>query len=229
MSNIQELANFNNACDEFIRGKYILVDIKINSILNIIDEEEKLSNIVKDSLVNFDFAEGITEYLIEVKDGYRLALPKEKEKIVAFVYSLLSHFKNNEIDFYSFLSKFYNKEDEVNNADFNDFASLIMSPFKNAMNSLYSSRHVLVDTGEYQDNYYNKLKVTIKLIADNIDMYKLKLNEKEEFSMLLNSLYLASEKNDKKMVFSLMIGLDYFTKCNKKARQAYLSLEECFE
>ena len=46
--------------------------------------------------------------------------------------------------------------------------------------------------------------------------------------MLLNSLYLASEKNDKKLVFSLMIGLDYFTKANKRAREFYYMIEECF-
>ena len=70
---------------------------------------------------------------------------------------------------------------------------------------------------------------TIKLIVKNLDSYKLNMNQKEEFTMMLNSLYLASEKNDKKLVFSLMIGLDYFTKCNKKSRHAYLMLEECFE
>ena len=36
-------------------------------------------------------------------------------------------------------------------------------------------------------------------------------------------------KNDKKLVFSLMIGLDYFTRAHKKSRNAYLTLEECFE
>ena len=29
MSTIQELSQFNNACDEFVSGKYILIDLKI--------------------------------------------------------------------------------------------------------------------------------------------------------------------------------------------------------
>ena len=70
---------------------------------------------------------------------------------------------------------------------------------------------------------------TIKLILKNIDSCKLNMNQKEEFTMLLNSLHMASEKNDKKLVFSLMIGIDYFSKSNKKARNAYYMLEECFE
>ena len=61
-----------------------------------------------------------------------------------------------------------------------------------------------------------------------MEVFRLKVNEKEEFTLLLNALYIASENNDKKQVFALMIGLDYFTKVNKRARNAYLSLEECF-
>ena len=61
-----------------------------------------------------------------------------------------------------------------------------------------------------------------------MDAYKLSLNEKEEFTMLLNSLYLACEKNDKNLVYSLMIGLDYFAKAHKHVKPAYFSLEECF-
>ena len=57
---------------------------------------------------------------------------------------------------------------------------------------------------------------------------KLGLNEKEEYKLLLNSLYVASDKNDKNLVYSLMIGIDYFTKHNKKVRKTYLALEECF-
>ncbi len=229
MSNIQELVSFNNACDEFIAGKYILVDIKIGSILSIIDADEKLRSIISDCISDFDFNAKLGEYMVQHNDGYRLLMPTSDEEVIAFVYSLLINFKNNNLDFYQFLAKFYNKDDEVNNKDFTNFASVIMVPFKNAINSLYSKRHVLVASSDYQNNYYNKIKTTTRLIAENIDNFKLKLNEKEEFTMLLNSLYLASEKNDKKLVFSLMIGLDYFTKCNKRARMAYLSLEECFE
>ena len=137
-------------------------------------------------------------------------------------------FKSGSLDFYQFLTQFYGAEN-ANGKEFSEFAKSVIIPFKNAINSIYSKRHVLVETNDYQNNIYNKIMSTIKLIMKNLDAYKLNMNQKEEFTMLLNSLYLASEKNDKKLVFSLMIGLDYFTKCNKKSRVAYLSLEECFE
>ena len=42
MKEIQELSQFNKACDEFASGKYILVDMKISSIC-----ANKFNNLIK--------------------------------------------------------------------------------------------------------------------------------------------------------------------------------------
>lgn len=228
MSTIQELNQFNNACDEFISGKYILIDLKISSILNIISNNEKLTNIINSCEQDFNFNEQSKKYMKNSYDEVYFALPTNEKEIIAFVYNLLYKFSTKAIDFYEFLKVYYNAEN-ANQKAFNDFAISIIVPFKDAINSIYSKRHVLVETSDYQNNIYNKIITTIKLILKNLENIKLNMNQKEEFTMLLNSLHLASDKNDKKLVFSLMIGLDYFTKCNKKARNAYLMLEECFE
>ena len=52
--------------------------------------------------------------------------------------------------------------------------------------------------------------------------------EKEELELLLNAMIEASAKNDKKLVYTLMVGLEYFVKANKRARQIYLQLKDCF-
>jgi len=228
MANIQELKLFNNACDEFVSGKYILVDIKISSILKLIAEEEKLSNIVNSCLQDYDFITQSKNHIVFNENNSFISMPSNDKETIAFVYNLLYKFKSGSIDFYQFLTTYFNADGD-NNKEFAEFARTVIIPFKNAVNSIYSKRHVLVETNDYQNNIYNKIMSTIKLILKNLDMYKLNMNQKEEFTMLLNSLFTASEKNDKKLVFSLMIGLDYFTKANKKSRNAYLSLEECFE
>lgn len=225
---IQELAQFNNACDEFISGKYILADIKISSILKFIAEDEKLTNIVNTCLQDYDFNAEFKKLAIVDENNASINLPSTDKEQVAFVYNLLYKFKSGKINLYDFLTQFYG-EDSTNNKEFSEFTKTIIIPFKNAINNIYSKRHVLVETNDYQNNIYNKIMSTIKLILKNLDAYKLNMNQKEEFTMMLNSLYLASEKNDKKLVYSLMIGLDYFTKANKKSRTAYLMLEECFE
>ena len=226
--NVYELTALNTACDEFVAGKYILADIKIASILKLIDADEKVKNIVASTLNKFDFVDFFKQSIVENEnETYTLIMPTDEKLIIAFVYSLLYRFNAKELDFYDFLNKFFKTEDAVGQ-EFKLFAENIILPFKSAINSLYSKRHIIVTANDYQKNYYNKIMTTIRLIISNIDSYKLKMNEKEEFTMLLNSLFIASEQNDKKLVFSLMIALDYFSRYNKHTRNAYLSLEECF-
>ena len=225
---INELIPFNTACDEFVSGRYILADVKVASLLKIIEEDEKLKDIISSCLEHFDFNKAFSEAVKQKGADKELVLPADEKRAIAFVYCLLYNFHTHSLNFYDFISQFYKTEDENAGKEFYNFASSIILPFKEGLNNIYTKRHVIVETADYQNNYYNKILSTVKLIMANIDNYKLKMNEKEEFTMLLNSLYLASEKNDKKLVYSLMIALDYFTRCNKKCRVAYLSLEECF-
>ncbi len=229
MSQISELLPFNTACDEFVAGRYILADLKISSILKIIAGDEKLKDIISSCLESYDFKVKFSQAVMEDDNKYTLTAPKEDREIIAFVFSLLYRFDNKQMDFYEFLARYYKNPTEVAGKEFYNFANALIIPFKNAINTIYSKRHVIVEADDYQKNYYNRIMTTVRLIAKNADNYKLKISEKEEFTMLLNSLYLSSEKNDKKLVYSLMIALDYFTRVNKKARNAYLTLEECFE
>lgn len=223
----EELLPFNTVCDEFIAGKFILPEVKIAAILNMIAENDKLKNIISLCINGYNFDDNLENMVVDDGKNLILNLPSEDENIIAFVYNLLYRIENKQIKFNDFVAKFFVPKTE-NSSCFNEFAKSCITPFKEAINTCYTNRHVRVEAPEYQNNYFNKLKTAVKLILGNIDNYKLKMSEKEEFSMLLNSLYIASERNDKKLVFSLMIGLDYFTKCFKKARVAYLTLEECF-
>ncbi len=226
--NIKELEPFNTACEELVAGKYILAEMKLKSILKIISEDEKLRTLVSSVINGYDFTAKFDSYFVKESNGeIKLKLPVSEREIVAFVFNLLYRFDNKIINLYDFLNKYFS-DGSGSGKEFLRFVDQLIIPFKNAINTLYSSQYVIVDADEFQTNYYNKIMITVKHIIKNIGEFKLKLNEKEEFSLLLNSLYLASEKNDKKMVFSLMIGLDYFSKYNKRTRNAYLSLEECF-
>lgn len=227
MQIIQELVPFNTACEQFITGKYILADSKIASILNIVTISESIKEIISCCLDNFNFSTCISSQNVDGKEIVTFNLPTNENDIVASVYSLLNSFKSNKINFYDFISSNFPEENGANDS-FYQFAKHIIQPFQNALNSIYSKRHILVETDEYQKNIFNRIKTNVKLILSNMNNYKLKLNQKEEFTMMLNSLYFASEKNDKQLVYSLMIGIDYFSKCNKKIRNVYLSLEECF-
>lgn len=229
MSSVQDLMDFNNICDEFVLGKYILADLKISALLKAIASSEKIKDIVSSCMNNYNFNTEYAKHVAENDDGTcSLTLPSDEQGRIAFIFCLLYRFDTKTINFYEFLNKFYFKEDTPAGQEFITFSNEIISPFKAAINNMYSNRHIIKDSADFQNNYYNKLISAINVIAKRIDTYRLKTNEKEEFVMLLNSLYTASEQNNKKLVYSLMIALDYFTKFNKHARNAYLMLEDCF-
>ena len=149
--NVYELTNLNTACDEFVSGKYILADIKIASILKLIDADEKVKNLVASTLNKFDFVEFFKASIIDNDDEtYTLVMPTDEKEIIAFVYSLLYRFNTKEIDFYNFLTKFYRADDAVGQ-EFKLFAESVILPFKNALNSLYSKRHIIVNSNDYAD------------------------------------------------------------------------------
>ena len=225
MSEIKELIPFNVACQDFMQGKYILADMKIYSILKTVEDDLKLKQIISSCLEDFNFQENFNACIKQNNEQPYFSLPTDEKQIIAVVYSIFSALRNKTINFTDFLKTFFSANGEI---EILKFAEAILLPFQKAINSLFNKMHIVIETDEFQNNIYNKLKTNIKLILSNIDNFKLKITEKEEFTMLLNSLYLASEKNDKKLVYSLMIGLDYFSKTNKKVRNAYLSLEECF-
>jgi len=222
-TNILELTTFNNACDELISGKYILVDIKISNILNIINNDNKLKDIVQECSNSFNYINLFNESI----KGSKLELPTNENQIVCIVYNVLYQIKNKYIDLNSFLDDYFVSFDNYDEK-LVAFMNILIVPFKQAVGNLFIKKHHIVDSNEYQNNCYNKIKNMIKLISNNIDNYKLDINAKEEFTMLLNSLYSASDKNDKQLVYSLMIAIDYFSKYFKKTRKAYLALEECF-
>ena len=209
---MQDLNQFNIACEQLLGGKYILIDIKISALLKIIDENEKLKNIVSNSLNEYDFSFAFNNEL-----NINILLPESDKEIVAFVYTFLYKFKNNELNL-----------GENANEVITQLITALMPKFQNAMNNLYNKNHQEIETNEFHQNIYNNIKSTISLVLENLDKYKFNTTNKEEFLMLINSLFQASDKNDKKLVYSLMIGLDYFTQANKKLRTIYLSLEECF-
>jgi len=209
---MQDLDQFNIACEQLLSGKYILIDVKISSLLKTIDENEKLKNIVSKALNEFDFS-----YIFNNEINQNTILPFSENEIVSFVYTFLFKFKNNQLNL-----------GENTSETLNQLIPNFLTSFQSSINNLYNKTHQEVETDEFQQNIFNNLKSTINLVLENLDKYKFNTTNKEEFLMLINSLYSASETNNQKLVYSLMIGLDYFTQCNKKLRTIYLALEECF-
>ena len=86
----------------------------------------------------------------------------------------------------------------------------------------------MTSTEDYQNNLFHKLSRVAEANINVLDEIKLKEIEREELHYLLNAIVEASDKNDKKMIYALMVGMDYFVKANKRAKDIYLQLKDCF-
>ena len=139
MNEIKDLIPFNNACEELVTGKYILADIKIASILKIVETDEKLKNIVSTCLEDFNFNSSFSSAIKQTNENFSFVLPEQEKSIIALVYSLLCNIKNGTVNFTDFLNRFYSLD---NSTDISMFANEIIIPFKNAINSLFSKIHV---------------------------------------------------------------------------------------
>lgn len=223
-----ELKQFMLACDEFIKGKYIVADTKISAILKAIAYSEKIKNIISNCLFDFDFDKAF-KLAAGSEDEVKFELPEEITKVVAFCFTILFKIDCKEINFYDFISKHFKQENEFSNKEFEAFSKKVVIPFKDAIEKLYTNTHILVDSEEYKNNIYNKIILQIKLIKKTLGQYKLKNINEEEFNILLDSFLSACDKNDKQQVFAFLIAVDYFTQTHKKCRPVFNKIQDCFK
>lgn len=217
-----DLKKFNDACEDFLQGKYILANLKIKGLLNTINNSNQLSDILDVALDEIDF--NITFSQSVTSEG--LVLPTEDKQVIGYCYHILYNINAGTISFLDFLNKYFSYNHDFD--QFKLFADTIIKPFKEAVNRMFAKTYSISETIDYQSNVYHKLISISQIHIDNIDNIKLKEIEKEELVLLLNALITQCEKSDKKQVYALMVGLEYFVKCNKKAKDIYLQLKDCF-
>lgn len=219
-----DLKQFNLACEDFVAGKYILANIKVKALINSINSSEKLTELVSNSLDGFDFGLAFKESV--TSEG--LQLPQGDKNIIAYCFNILYNLDEGTITFLDFLSKYFSSAKLSGGEEFKLFALTIIEPFKQAINNEYALMYEMTASEDYQNNLYHKLANVAEVNINNLDEIKLKEIEKEELHYLLSAIMEASEKNDKKLIYALMVGMDYFVKHNKRARDIYLQLKDCF-
>lgn len=218
-----DLRQFNKACEDLVMGKYILANIKIKALINSINSSEKLTQIVSKSLDGFDFGMCFKESV--TSDG--LVLPGDDLSKIAYCFNVLYNLDEGTITFIDFLSKYF-ISNRSNGEEFKLFIATIIQPFKQAINNEYKNMYEMTSSEDYQNNLYHKLARVSEANLNTLDEIKLKDIAREELELLLNAMISASENNNKKLIYAIMVGLEYFVKYNKKAKHIYLQLKDCF-
>ena len=104
-----DLIQFNNACDDFVAGKYILANIKVKSIINSINASEKLTDLVSNSLEGFDFGVKFRESI----SSEGLTLPHGDKSVIAYCFNILYNLDEGTVTFIDFLSKYFSKSESA--------------------------------------------------------------------------------------------------------------------
>ncbi len=219
-----DLVQFNSACDDFVAGKYILANIKVKALINSINASEKLTDLVANCLEGFDFGVKFRE---SVTSG-GLTLPHDDKDIIAYCFNILYNLDEETVTFLDFLSKYFVSSKMSGGEEFKAFADTIIEPFKKAINNEYQRTYEMTSTEDYQNNLYHKIARVAEANINILDEIRLKEIEREELHYLLNAIMEASNRNDKKLIYALMVGMEYFVKANKRARDVYLQLKDCF-
>ena len=155
---LSKIAQFVASCDDMINGKFILADVKITKVLNMIAGSEELYRYISECMVGFDFTK---EYhRAEVKNGLNggiFAVPNEPNKLVAFVFCLLVECDAKRLDFYNFINENFGISGR--SEAYKNFSNQLLVPFKEIVSSHFGlggvSNQALEDI---TNNYREELK-----------------------------------------------------------------------
>lgn len=210
--------NFNDKCNDFLNGKYILADIKVRAILRAINESDVLTSLVARCVNNYDFNEGFKKATgDELGQTNTLTLPDKDRERIALIYHILRYIDEEVISFYDFVNKYIRQGNEIGNEEFTTFANLLIKPFNDSINNLlkseYSDKDLASSTRSMRamDTYVNQT-------LENIEDYRLNALDSKDLKTLLTALSTALTRSDDQLVNALMIGIDNFCQCHHRAR-----------
>ena len=134
---LSKIAKFVASVDDMINGKFILADVKITKVLNMIADSDELYRYISECMAGFDFAR---EYhRAEVKNslnGGVFLVPNDSQKLVAFVFCVLVECDAKRLDFYNFINE--NFAGETRTDAYKNFSQKLLVPFKEIVSTHFS-------------------------------------------------------------------------------------------
>ena len=151
---LTKITQFIAGCNDMINGKFILADVKITKVLNIIAESEELYRFITECMNGFDFSKEL--HRAEMKNslnGGSFTAPQQPEKLVAFVFCLLVECDAKRIDFYTFINENFISKDRSD--VYSKFANTLLLPFRDIISNHFGF-------SDFSQEQYNVLEQTYK-------------------------------------------------------------------
>lgn len=211
-----ELDYFTESVNTLIDGKLILVDKNIASVLKCVATVPALTQCLSDTCRTMSY---VTEFsrarvtwtrpngTVEA----RLKMPRERNRLFAFVVCLLAEVDGGRRNFLEFLKEYYNDDANIG---YEKFIAEALKPFKWAGESILQSvdpESLNADTISKAEKFFNVEKTyigteTVKVLLGQIDevarlFYTAGINAQEHFDDVMlsceyfvNALYLKNPK-----------------------------------
>ena len=213
-----KISEFINSVEGLINGKFILADIKISNLLNMIASNQALYNYIKQCLIDFSFEKELSR--ADVKNRFNngeFKLPQEKEKIVAFVFCLLVECDAKRMDFYGFINE--NFKSSNNTSEYVNFSKTVLIPFKNIIIDYFYKEEIeesqtlelepKEESANLVNNIYSALKDNLTNMLDSITIdRKIKSQDKENLSYIIKNIIYSLKYEDLNIINAFIAVLD---------------------
>ena len=131
---LSKISQFIAGCNDMANGKFILADIKITKLLNMIANSQELYGFIKECLTDYDFSREF--HRAEIKNRLNngaFAVPSSPNLLVAFVFCLLVECDAKRIDFYNFINE--NFPSASKSESYKKFSENLILPFSKIISS----------------------------------------------------------------------------------------------
>lgn len=235
-----KIKQFFEACNELIRGKFILSDIKISKMLKAIATCQTLYNLFSTCLLNYNFDREFRNAKVsnKVNGGY-FVMPSEEKKVIALVFCFLLEVDKGNINLQTFvIENFYSAEGY--NVSYNNFSINVLVPFKNAVLNMLrvkedgtpqpqdervdqvSIDEVLQESRVPVDPDYDEKMLFVELRKSLNELYsvakrsrKLNIENRDNMITILDAIHEAINLESLQIVNALMIPTKHYSEKDK--------------
>jgi len=233
---LEKINQFAVNCDEMINGKFILSEIKIAKILKSIANSDALYGYFAECLLNFDFNKEFSKIKINTFTNSYIKMPNEDYKIVALVFCFLVEVDSKNIDFYDFVTTYFEQKDNCDS--YSVFTKTMLVPFKNLILSHFGllemeereKSEIEVNLrGQVIENtgIGEKIIKHIQSIQNVVEISpKIRDEQKQKLDIVLNAFIEAIKLHKKVILYALEVAMTELVKANKVIKPMYDDLLE---
>ncbi len=241
-----KLNEFFRACDDMIKGRFILSDTKVSNILKCVVNSEHLYSLYSKCMQNFKFAQSLEiASANNANNGGYFVMPADEKQIVAFVTCFLLEVDKKNISLQSFVTENFYSPDGYN-ISYSNFALTVLVEYKTAVQNLLGideegnvikcdnmSEQISIDETICKAETDENIKILFANLVMSINElhtavnedFRIKYSEKEGILIVLKALNRAVQLEELLIINALLVPLESNLTRNKKLKPMYEKLK----